>query len=68
MSAIAEIVHDVDLKDAKFSRPDAPGPERLVAGISLAHGDDTARLERACAMLDDLYEYYRRKPETRRNP
>ncbi|HYV85392.1 MAG TPA: chromate resistance protein ChrB domain-containing protein [Patescibacteria group bacterium] len=68
LSAIAEIVHDVDLKDAKFSRPEAPGFERLVAGISLARKDDTARLERACAMLDDLYEYYRRKPETRRTP
>ena len=68
LGAIAEIVHDIDLKDAKFGRQEAPGFERLVAGISLAHKEDAARLERAGAMLDDLYEFFRRKPETRRIP
>ena len=63
---IGEIVHDVDLKDAKFGRQDALGFERLVASIALAHREDNARLERAGAVLDDLYEYYRRKPEKRR--
>ncbi|HMC83634.1 MAG TPA: chromate resistance protein ChrB domain-containing protein [Candidatus Polarisedimenticolia bacterium] len=63
---IAEIVHDVDLKDGKFGRQDALGFERLVAGIALAHREDKVRLERAGAVLDDLYEYYRRKPEKRR--
>ena len=63
---IGEIVHDVDLKDAKFGRQDALGFERLVAGIALAHREDNARLERAGAVLDDMYEYYRRKPEKRR--
>ena len=62
---IGEIVHDVDLKDAKFGRQDALGFERLVAGIALAHKEDNLRLERACAVLDDLYEYYRRKPGKR---
>ena len=56
----------MDLKDAKFGRQDALGFERLVAGIALAHREDNARLERAGAVLDDLYEYYRRKPEKRR--
>jgi hypothetical protein len=63
---IGEIVHDVDLKDAKFGRQDALGFERMVAGIALAHKEDNLRLERACAVLDDLYEYYRRKPGKRR--
>jgi hypothetical protein len=68
LSALAEIVHDIDLKDAKFGRQEAPGFERLVAGISLAHKEDAVRLERAGAVLDDLYEFFRRKPETRRTP
>jgi hypothetical protein len=61
LAAIAEIVHDLDLKDGKFGRDDAPGVERLVAGIALAHRDDEARLERASAVLDDLYAYFRRR-------
>jgi hypothetical protein len=58
---IAEIVHDIDLKDEKFGREETPGIERLIAGIALTHRDDEARLSRAGAMLDDLYEYFRKK-------
>jgi hypothetical protein len=58
---IAEIVHDIDLKDSKFGRPDTIGIERLMAGIAMTHKDDEARLERGCAVFNDLYEYFRRK-------
>ncbi len=68
LRAIAEIVHDIDLKDAKFERPDAIGFERLVAGIAMAHKDDEARLERASAVLDDLYAYFQRKPGKKSQP
>jgi gas vesicle structural protein len=37
------------------------GIELLVNGIAMAHRDDEARLVRACATLDELYEYYKRK-------
>jgi hypothetical protein len=57
---IAEIVHDVDLKDEKFERPEAPGIDRLIAGIAMAHAADEARLARGSAVFDDLYEYFRR--------
>jgi hypothetical protein len=58
---IAEIVHDIDLKDSKFGRQDTIGIERLIAGIAMTHKDDEARLERGCAVFNDLYEYFRRK-------
>jgi hypothetical protein len=58
---IAEIVHDIDLKDSKFEHPETPGIERLVAGIAMSHRDDEARLARGAAVFDDLYEYFRRK-------
>jgi hypothetical protein len=32
-----------------------------VNGIAMAHRHDAARLVRACATLDELYEYYKRK-------
>jgi len=34
---IAEIVHDVDVKDAKYGREEAPGVGQVVAGIAAAH-------------------------------
>ena len=52
---IAEIVHDVDVKDAKYGREEAPGVGQVVAGIAAAHSDDQARLERGGALFEDLY-------------
>jgi hypothetical protein len=58
---IAEIIHDIDLKDEKYGRPEAAGIDRLVAGLAMGHRDDEDRLARGAAMFDDLYEYFRRK-------
>jgi hypothetical protein len=61
VSPIAQIVHDIDLKDSKFGRQETIGIERLIAGIAMAHKDDENRLARGAAVFDDLYEYFRRK-------
>ena len=55
LRAIAEIVHDIDVKDAKYGREEAPGIGQLVAGIATAHPEDQARLARGAALFDDLY-------------
>jgi hypothetical protein len=52
---VAEVVHDIDLKDAKYRRDEAPGVGQLVAGIVAAHADDEERLARGCALFDDLH-------------
>lgn len=59
---IAEIVHDVDLKDGKFSRPEAVGVKRLVEGIVASHAADEDRLARGLALFDDLYASFRTPP------
>jgi hypothetical protein len=61
LSAIGEIVHDIDLKDAKFARVEASGIASVVESIAAANKDDGRRLERGAAVLDDLYELFRRK-------
>jgi hypothetical protein len=61
LRAIAEIVHDIDLKDAKFERDEAPGVARLIVGVATASRSDEERLERGGALFDDLYESFRRK-------
>ena len=52
---IAEIVHDIDCKEAKFGRPETPGIERLIAGIGKQHAEDAVRLEHGAALFDALY-------------
>lgn len=61
LDALAEIIHDIDLKDGRFGRPETAGFEALVAGLALAHRDDVERLARGAAVLDDLYAFFRRK-------
>ena len=61
LRAIAEIVHDIDLKDERYGRADNAGFEHLINGIAMAHPEDAVRLQRASTVLDDLYEYFKRK-------
>jgi hypothetical protein len=55
LSAIAEMVHDIDCKDDKFGREETAGFRLVVDGIVRAHDADETRLERGAAVLDDLY-------------
>jgi hypothetical protein len=57
---IAELVHDIDLKDGKFGRPGAEGFAMTVEAIAAAHPTDEARLDRASAWLDDLFALFNR--------
>jgi hypothetical protein len=58
---LGEIVHDIDLKDAKFGREETAGVASLIDGIVLAHSDDEQRLARGAAILGDLYRHFRTK-------
>lgn len=61
LDAIAEIVHDIDLKDAKFGREEVGGIKTLIAGLVMVHKDDVERIAHGAAILDDLYEFFRKK-------
>jgi hypothetical protein len=61
LKQIAEIVHDIDLKDEKFGREDTLGLDRLIAGIAMAHPEDEKRLAEGSAVFNSLYEYFKRK-------
>lgn len=61
LRAIAEIVHDIDLKEERYRRAETHGVAALVDGIALAHPDDDARIDRAAAALDDLYAWFQRQ-------
>lgn len=64
LRAIAEMVHDIDMKDAKFRRDETPGFQRLLDGIVKRYPRDDARLERGAELLNDLYESVRPSPPT----
>ena len=59
LRAIAEIVHDIDLTDAKFGRDEAAGIASLIAGIARAHPQDEERLAQGVAVFENLYASFR---------
>jgi hypothetical protein len=61
LRAIAEIIHDIDLKDGKFERTEAAGIDALITGICTHYKDDDERLQRGSAIFDDLFESFSRR-------
>lgn len=61
LSAIAEIVHDIDLKDQKFARSETAGLAHVIAGVCDSHHDDLVRIARGGAVLDDTYGRFKKK-------
>ena len=59
LGAIAEIVHDIDVKDGKFGRPEAAGIEQLLSGIVRVTPTDEGRLAAGGALFASLYESFR---------
>ena len=61
LRTIAEIVHDIDLKDAKFGREETAGIAHLITGIATANADDEGRIAQGAPVFDNLYQYFRSK-------
>ena len=55
LRGLAEVIHDIDLKDAKFGRPETAGVAAMIDGLVLRHADDARRLEEGAGLLDALY-------------
>jgi len=63
LAAIAEMVHDIDLKDGKFDRPETAGLAGLLQGICAPGRPDEQRIARASAIFNDLYDYFARSSQ-----
>jgi len=55
LAAIGEIVHDIDLKDAKFNRAETAGVQSVVTGIANKYPDDADRVANGSGVFDALY-------------
>ena len=58
LTAISEIVHDIDLKDGKFARAEAGGIAALIDGLAQADISDQERVERGAQLFDNLYALF----------
>ena len=58
LAAIAEIVHDLDLKESRYGRAEAAGVASILAGIARRHEEDDERIAGGAPMFDYLYGHF----------
>jgi len=51
---VAEIIHDIDVKDGKFGRLETPGFAKLLEGLRATEKGDARRVEKALPLFDWL--------------
>jgi hypothetical protein len=65
LTAVAEIVHDIDCKEDRFGRGEVGGISSLIDGIVRSVPLDEERLERGATLFDGLWEHFRAQPGAR---
>jgi hypothetical protein len=58
---LAEVIHDIDLKDDKFARSETDGFNALLTGLSAMYPNDDQRMTEGFQLFDNLYAYYQRQ-------
>jgi hypothetical protein len=61
LTAIAEMVHDLDIKDDKHQRPETAGLAAMLEGIVARHSDDLTRLAEGALVFESLYQHFKKR-------
>jgi hypothetical protein len=64
IAALAEVIHDIDLKDTRYHRPETKGLEALLTGLAASQPDDDQRMSQGMQLMENLYAYFQRKKGT----
>ena len=56
---IGEIIHDLDIKDAKYEHPETSGVQVFLDGLAKRIADDSARIKEASSFFDSLVASFR---------
>jgi hypothetical protein len=57
---LAEVVHDIDLKENKFGHDETHGFKALLTGITACETDDHARIEQGVTVFEHMYAFFHR--------
>lgn len=67
LGEIAQIVHDIDLKDDKFHRLEAAGLNAIIDGLSKVLRDDRKLLQQTSIVFDGLYALLSKESQKKTN-
>ena len=63
LSSMAELVHDIDLKDTKFDRLETQGFKAVLTVLVAAQPDDDQRILEGFSLFENLYAYFHRQKD-----
>lgn len=66
LSRVAEIVHDLDIKDGRYLHPETEGVRTMIEGIVAQHERDEARIEAASTLFNALLAAQGTQPPRRK--
>src|SRR5262249_7546225 len=55
VAKLAQIVHDLDLKESKYALPEAPALGRMVQGLRQMYSDDQELLGHGIVLFEAMY-------------
>jgi hypothetical protein len=55
---VAEVIHDIDLKDNKFNRSEAAGVKAVISGLADYLQDDRKLIQQVLPLFDGLYKLF----------
>jgi len=58
LMAIGEMIHELDIADGKFSRPETSGLGAMLSGVCASTDDDLQRIAKASEALDQLHAFF----------
>ena len=61
--ALAEVIHDIDLKDSKYNRSETEGLNALLTGLAASEPDDEKRMTKGAQLMENLHAYFHRQKE-----
>jgi len=64
---IAEIIHDIDLKDARYERAETAGVAAQIGGLCVTERSDDLRLESGFVLFDQLKAFFGRRRKAARD-
>ena len=59
--ALAEVIHDIDLKDNKYNRGETVGLNALLTGLAASEPDDEKRMTRGADLMENMYAFFQRQ-------
>ena len=65
LGVLAQIVHDIDMKDGKFGRMESSGLDAIVCSLSDSLNDDSKTVEIGSVILDALYKHFSKPTKQR---